>query len=721
MNNQSFSKIWIIVIFVIFIAGGILAWQYSKPSYKEVSETSFISNIFNSNSLDWLFSFFQRKKVLCTDTDNGLNYDIAGIVTYQIGKNPIIYSDKCLAPSRWSKYNLLEYYCRNNWVHSQKYICPEGCREGACIKKIICQNECSPAGLKRCSDNGYQICGNYDIDDCLEWGVTTNCPSNTICQNGSCIQQKCTDGTLYGQCAINKPKYCENGNLVDKCSECGCPSEQKCLSDGSCKIVSEKCVDNDYYCPWECNNWKLDNDCGVPQIYDFVESRNPSDYLNSNIVHWDDADWKNYQPLINKVNEITSGINNDFEKAKAIANWVRNSKLYGEPSPANEGKSVIEIFNSNTGVCMDAAILTAAMFRIAGIPFRTVLPAGFHEYTEGYINGRWIGFDATFGGGEAVIIDPVTSILYNNEFYQHEPKFVTIFSDGRTYDITDVSYYKVNIIERDIFKSGEADIKITWSLNTQEPIKEKYCTLSSFKTSQEERYNLSPIEKTLSLSDPKYSLNCVVILQSDPYTEHNELIAITFTGERIQKESLISSGYVKINIETIGIRNILLGWGTIYIPNTSMILFKNQDNSYSLVYDKDNYSDFTSIKWGIKSNNLNCDYYSCEYTKNNNYSQTIQSVGILGYGNLNISGQISRGMPPDHYNGFVKIKLPEGEYKLIYSIPFYGNIAYKLFQIAPNQKIVIYPDELSKESTANIDLFNLVQSALLSSIEGLNP
>ncbi|PIX92140.1 hypothetical protein COZ26_03415, partial [Candidatus Kuenenbacteria bacterium CG_4_10_14_3_um_filter_39_14] len=96
----------------------------------------------------------------------------------------------------------------------------------------------------------------------------------------------------------------------------------------------------------------------VPQIYDFVESRNPSDYLNSNIVHWDDADWKNYQPLINKVNEITSGINNDFEKAKAIANWVRNSKLYGEPSPANEGKSVIEIFNSNTGVCMDAAILT---------------------------------------------------------------------------------------------------------------------------------------------------------------------------------------------------------------------------------------------------------------------------------------------------------------------------------------------------------------------------
>jgi len=100
--------------------------------------------------------------------------------------------------------------------------------------EITCQDECSSAGLKRCSNNSYQTCGNYDADACSEWSPITNCPSNTVCQNGICIQQKCTDGTLYGQCSTNKPIYCDNGNLIDKCSICGCPSGQECHTDESC-------------------------------------------------------------------------------------------------------------------------------------------------------------------------------------------------------------------------------------------------------------------------------------------------------------------------------------------------------------------------------------------------------------------------------------------------------------------------------------------------------
>jgi len=53
-----------------------------------------------------------------------------------------------------------------------------------------CQNECSQVGLKKCSGNGYQTCGNYDTDNCLEWSSVIACAANTICQNGSCIQQK---------------------------------------------------------------------------------------------------------------------------------------------------------------------------------------------------------------------------------------------------------------------------------------------------------------------------------------------------------------------------------------------------------------------------------------------------------------------------------------------------------------------------------------------------
>ncbi|MEA3342721.1 MAG: C1 family peptidase, partial [archaeon] len=37
-------------------------------------------------------------------------------------------------------------------------------------------------------------------------------------------QQACSDGTPYGECSSTKPKYCDNGNLVNKPSNCGCPS-----------------------------------------------------------------------------------------------------------------------------------------------------------------------------------------------------------------------------------------------------------------------------------------------------------------------------------------------------------------------------------------------------------------------------------------------------------------------------------------------------------------
>ncbi len=485
------------------------------------------------------------------------------------------------------------------------------------------------------------------------------------------------------------------------------------------------CKNSDYYCPWECNDWKLDSDCGVPKIYNFVESRSPNDYLTSKIIHWDDTSWRTYQPLIQKVNELTNGISDDFEKAKRIADWVKKSRPYGEPSPANQGKSVIDIFNSNTGVCMDAGILTTAMFRIANIPSRAIL-YGNHEYTEAYINGRWIGFDATFDctmgsdencvGGETLIIDPITSIDYNNEFYWNEPKFMSIFSDGTPREVINISYYKVNMIQRNIYKSGEANIKISWGLSRQEQVKEKYCILSSFKTGLSERFSNSPILKTISNEDNSYSLNCVVVLESDPYTEHNEMITITFTGAQIETNSIISNGYVRIDVETIGIKNEVASWGTVYIPTTSATVFKNIDG-YSLTYDKSKYTDFTAIRWVIKSDNLNCDYYHCNYVNSNGYSTHISPTGILGYGTIKDFG--TRNMPPEHYNGFSQISLPEGKYKLIYSLE--GDVGYKYFEILSDQKQVIYPGQISEYNYSTQNKFAILKTTLTKSIEGLNP
>ena len=133
-----------------------------------------------------------------------------------------------------------------------------------------CQDECSPLNSKKCSNNGYQVCGNYDDDECLEWSQIVECPADNICKNGVCSTKKCSDGTLYNQCSLKKPKYCDNGNLIDKCSLCGCPNTYFCQEDEKCIQCTEgpccdtakkifrnssyKCEENvntEYGCPWQ--------------------------------------------------------------------------------------------------------------------------------------------------------------------------------------------------------------------------------------------------------------------------------------------------------------------------------------------------------------------------------------------------------------------------------------------------------------------------------------
>jgi hypothetical protein len=109
-------------------------------------------------------------------------------------------------------------------------------------QEITCQDECPQNGLKKCSANGYQTCGNYNADTCLEWSSIASCIANTVCQNGNCVQQECSDGTLSGQCSKDKTKFCDFGNLVNKCSICGCPEGTTCKEDGECKINRITCL-----------------------------------------------------------------------------------------------------------------------------------------------------------------------------------------------------------------------------------------------------------------------------------------------------------------------------------------------------------------------------------------------------------------------------------------------------------------------------------------------
>ncbi len=109
----------------------------------------------------------------------------------------------------------------------------ETCANGACSGN--CSNDCSTNGAKQCSGNGYRTCGNYDSDSCLEWSTVVACPSGQTCSGNGVCAAICTNGCLIAgtkQCFGNGYQTCGNYDS-DSCLEWS--STFACSSGMICK------------------------------------------------------------------------------------------------------------------------------------------------------------------------------------------------------------------------------------------------------------------------------------------------------------------------------------------------------------------------------------------------------------------------------------------------------------------------------------------------------
>jgi parallel beta-helix repeat protein len=81
------------------------------------------------------------------------------------------------------------------------------------------------------NDDMIRVCADCE-NEVTEIDEDNNCRENTFEKPGG---EACSDGTPCGDCSANKPKYCDNGVLVDNCLSCGCPEGQTCdVASGSC-------------------------------------------------------------------------------------------------------------------------------------------------------------------------------------------------------------------------------------------------------------------------------------------------------------------------------------------------------------------------------------------------------------------------------------------------------------------------------------------------------
>ncbi|MGB9844470.1 MAG: pseudomurein-binding repeat-containing protein [Methanothermobacter tenebrarum] len=98
--------------------------------------------------------------------------------------------------------------------------------------------------------------------------------------------------------------------------------------------------------------------------------------------------------------QLTAGLTSEWDKAKAVFNWVRDKISYSFYYNTRYG--AVGTLKYRTGNCCDHAHLVVALARAAGMPARykhgiCTFSSGTygHVWAELYINGKWYSADAT--------------------------------------------------------------------------------------------------------------------------------------------------------------------------------------------------------------------------------------------------------------------------------------------------------------------------------------
>ena len=210
--------------------------------------------------------------ILCEDSDGGVNYYVKGEATDYLYKNEVlsgkmVYADSCLTlnennegsfESEEGNY-LSEKYCIEGGKSSvSKYKCPNGCKDGACIKgegdKCSSDEDCTNEGTTGNCEEGYCVYEFEEVPCDQNSDIWNNgCPENSVCNKdtGKCVSGKnpedeCSEGcSINGKCVdvcyIYKDRYCSlSGEMVSQ-QEDGTHCYNHCeCSSGVC--VNNECI-----------------------------------------------------------------------------------------------------------------------------------------------------------------------------------------------------------------------------------------------------------------------------------------------------------------------------------------------------------------------------------------------------------------------------------------------------------------------------------------------
>ena len=124
------------------------------------------------------------------------------------------------------------------------------CEYGSC--SFNCLDDCDAAGVTGCVKDSLGVwhvaeCGNFDVDECLEWQFTSDCKPGASCADGACGsggcedlcdtpgQVDCTDGDPISAvvCLDSNGDGCLDQSLVAACASNECAAPLGCVLPGA--------------------------------------------------------------------------------------------------------------------------------------------------------------------------------------------------------------------------------------------------------------------------------------------------------------------------------------------------------------------------------------------------------------------------------------------------------------------------------------------------------
>lgn len=150
------------------------------------------------------------------------------------------YSGQRQCNSDGERYRTCGYYDSDTCLDWSSYSsCGTGydCTgAGQCTAETpTCTNECTTSGAKKCVNGGYQTCGQFDTDTCLEWSSTSTCPTGQTCTGAGVCTNTCTDTCATEGYSCGTQTIC--GSSVN-CGTCG--DGFTCSSAGTCTATDTK-------------------------------------------------------------------------------------------------------------------------------------------------------------------------------------------------------------------------------------------------------------------------------------------------------------------------------------------------------------------------------------------------------------------------------------------------------------------------------------------------